>query len=181
MPVRASTFHATSIAPSRPSSVRHRCEPYATRPQKSSRTLTGYDRVMVYRFDDEGHGEVFSEQRKPELEPYLGNRYPSSDIPQIARRLYERNRVRVLVDVGYDPVAVDAAALASERTRPRHVAVLPAQPIADPRPVSQEHGRVRDARRIAGGRRTTLGVDLLSPLCPAFRSLRDQGCVRTAG
>ena len=68
------------------------------------RDLTGYDRVMVYRFDDEGHGEVFSEQRVPELEPYLGNRYPASDIPQIARRLYERNRVRVLADVEYAPV-----------------------------------------------------------------------------
>jgi light-regulated signal transduction histidine kinase (bacteriophytochrome) len=65
--------------------------------------LTGYDRVMVYRFDDEGHGEVFSEQRRPHLEAYLGNRYPASDIPQIARRLYERNRVRLLVDVEYVP------------------------------------------------------------------------------
>ncbi len=33
------------------------------------KALTGYDRVMVYRFDDEGHGEVFSEQREPGLEP----------------------------------------------------------------------------------------------------------------
>ena len=66
--------------------------------------VTGYDRVMVYRFDEEGHGEVLAEQREPDLEPYLGNRYPASDIPQIARRLYERNRVRVLVDVEYDPV-----------------------------------------------------------------------------
>ena len=68
------------------------------------RTLTGYDRVMVYRFDDEGHGEVFSERCRPDLEAYLGNRYPASDIPQIARRLYERNRVRVLVDAGYQAV-----------------------------------------------------------------------------
>lgn len=68
------------------------------------RDLTGYDRVMVYRFDDEGHGEVLSEQRKPELESFLGNRYPASDIPQIARRLYERNRIRVLADVEYAPV-----------------------------------------------------------------------------
>ena len=66
--------------------------------------LTGYDRVMVYRFDEDGHGEVFAEQRKPELEPYLGMRYPASDIPQMARRLYERNRVRLLFDVSYDPV-----------------------------------------------------------------------------
>ena len=81
------------------SSLRTLCDEAA----KIFEALTGYDRVMVYRFDDEGHGEVFSEQRKPELEPYLGNRYPASDIPQIARRLYERNRVRVLVDVGYAP------------------------------------------------------------------------------
>jgi PAS domain S-box-containing protein len=68
------------------------------------RDLTGYDRVMVYRFDDDGHGEVFSEQRKAELESFLGNRYPASDIPQIARRLYERNRIRVLADIEYAPV-----------------------------------------------------------------------------
>ena len=68
------------------------------------RTMTGYDRVMIYRFDDQGHGEVYSEQREPELEAFLGNRYPASDIPKIARSLYERNRVRVLVDVEYQPV-----------------------------------------------------------------------------
>ncbi|MGJ4995165.1 GAF domain-containing protein [Bradyrhizobium sp. HKCCYLS3077] len=66
--------------------------------------ITGYDRVMVYRFDEEGHGEVLSERRRPDLEAFLGNRYPASDIPQIARRLYERNRVRLLVDVNYMPV-----------------------------------------------------------------------------
>ncbi len=67
------------------------------------RGLTGYDRVMVYRFDDEGHGEVFSEDKNDDLEAFLGNRYPSSDIPQIARRLYERNRVRLLEDINYTP------------------------------------------------------------------------------
>ena len=69
--------------------------------------LSGYDRVMVYRFDDDGHGEVLSEQRQPELEAFLGNRYPASDIPQIARRLYVRNRIRVLADVAYDPVPLN--------------------------------------------------------------------------
>jgi chemotaxis family two-component system sensor kinase Cph1 len=68
------------------------------------KALTGYHRVMIYRFDDEGHGEVFSEEREPDLEAYLGNRYPASDIPQIARRLYERNRIRVLADVEFAPV-----------------------------------------------------------------------------
>lgn len=68
------------------------------------RELTGYDRVMVYRFDEEGHGEVFAERKAAGLEAFLGNRYPASDIPQMARRLYERNRIRILADVAYDPV-----------------------------------------------------------------------------
>jgi len=82
------------------SSLRGLCDQAA----KLFQDRTGYDRVMVYRFDEEGHGEVFSERRKPELEAFLGNRYPATDIPQIARRLYERTRVRVLVDVNYEPV-----------------------------------------------------------------------------
>ena len=71
---------------------------------KVFKEIAGYDRVMVYRFDKDGHGEVLSEEREPQLEAFLGNRYPASDIPQIARRLYVRNRVRMLVDVAYTPV-----------------------------------------------------------------------------
>lgn len=71
------------------------------------RDIAGHDRVMVYRFAEEGHGEVFAEQREPSLEPYLGNRYPASDIPQVARRLYERNRLRVVADVHYTPVPIE--------------------------------------------------------------------------
>ena len=68
------------------------------------KALTGYDRVMVYRFDEFGHGEVYSERREAHLEAFLANRYPASDIPQIARRLYLQNRVRLIVDVDYTPV-----------------------------------------------------------------------------
>jgi chemotaxis family two-component system sensor kinase Cph1 len=68
------------------------------------RDITGYDRVMIYRFDEAGHGQVIAEERRADLEAFLGNRYPASDIPQIARRLYERNRVRVLADIDYTPV-----------------------------------------------------------------------------
>ena len=82
------------------SSLRTLCDETA----RTLKELTGYDRVMIYRFDDAGHGEVFAEEREPELEAFYGNRYPASDIPQIARRLYERNRVRTLVDVSYSPV-----------------------------------------------------------------------------
>lgn len=72
--------------------------------------ITGYDRVMVYQFDEEGHGSVIAEERRRDQESYLGNRYPASDIPQIARLLYERNRIRVLGDVDYEPVPLIAAA-----------------------------------------------------------------------
>ncbi len=70
------------------------------------RALTGYDRVMVYQFDADGHGEVISEAREERLEPFLGQRYPASDIPQRARELYLRTRVRVLVDVHYEPAPI---------------------------------------------------------------------------
>ncbi len=68
------------------------------------RDLTGYDRVMVYKFDPDGHGKIVAEARNPRLDSLLGHHYPSSDIPQRARELYIRNRVRVLVDVNYQPV-----------------------------------------------------------------------------
>lgn len=68
--------------------------------------LLGYDRVMVYRFDDEGHGEVIAEAKRAGMEAYLHRHYPASDIPQRARELYLRNKVRLLVDVQYEPVPI---------------------------------------------------------------------------
>ncbi len=67
------------------------------------RDLAGYDRVMVYKFDPDGHGKIIAEARDPRLESLLGHHYPASDIPQRARELYIRNRLRVLVDVHYQP------------------------------------------------------------------------------
>ncbi len=70
------------------------------------RDLIGHDRVMVYKFDADGHGKIIAEARDPRLESLLGHHYPSTDIPQRARELYLRNRVRVLVDVHYQPSAL---------------------------------------------------------------------------
>ena len=67
------------------------------------RDLTGYDRLMVYRFDADGHGKIIAEARDPRLDSLLGHHYPASDIPQRARQLYLSNRVRVLGDVNYEP------------------------------------------------------------------------------
>ncbi|XP_057500754.1 phytochrome A1-like [Actinidia eriantha] len=60
--------------------------------------LTGYDRVMTYKFHDDDHGEVISEVTKPGLEPYLGLHYPATDIPQAARFLFMKNKVRMICD-----------------------------------------------------------------------------------
>ena len=54
------------------------------------RELTGFDRVMVYRFHPDESGEVIAEERDDRLEPYLGLRYPKTDIPQQARELFRR-------------------------------------------------------------------------------------------
>jgi PAS domain S-box-containing protein len=68
------------------------------------KSITGYDRVMVYQFGPEGHGEVIAEALAEGLEPYFGQRYPASDIPEQARRLYLRQRVGVIGDSRYQPV-----------------------------------------------------------------------------
>ncbi|CAA0833554.1 Phytochrome A [Striga hermonthica] len=60
--------------------------------------LTGYDRVMVYKFHEDDHGEVFAEVTRPGLEPYLGLHYPATDIPQAARFLFMKNKVRMICD-----------------------------------------------------------------------------------
>lgn len=68
--------------------------------------LTGYDRVMVYKFHEDEHGEVVSEIRRSDLEPYLGLHYPSTDIPQASRFLFKQNRVRMICDCHANPVRV---------------------------------------------------------------------------
>jgi two-component system, chemotaxis family, sensor kinase Cph1 len=67
------------------------------------RRITGYDRVMVYRFLPDGSGEVIAEVRNSDLTPFLNHRYPDSDIPAQARELYRRSAIRVIPDVGYTP------------------------------------------------------------------------------
>jgi len=70
------------------------------------RALTGFDRVMVYRFDDQGSGEVVAESAAPGIDSFLGQRYPASDIPAQARKLYLRNIFRVIADVNSVPVPI---------------------------------------------------------------------------
>jgi two-component system, chemotaxis family, sensor kinase Cph1 len=68
------------------------------------RELTGFARVMIYRFLEDGSGCVMAEDRDAELPTFLNHHYPASDIPKQARELYVRNVVRVIPDVNYTPV-----------------------------------------------------------------------------
>jgi light-regulated signal transduction histidine kinase (bacteriophytochrome) len=70
---------------------------------REMRALTGFDRVMIYRFDPDGSGEVIAEAARVGLEPYLGLHYPASDIPQQARILYRRNWLRIIPDITATP------------------------------------------------------------------------------
>jgi len=67
------------------------------------RQLTGFDRVMVYRFDAQWNGEVVAEDRREDLNAFLGLHYPASDIPAQARRLYTVNWTRLIADISYVP------------------------------------------------------------------------------
>ncbi|MEK0084445.1 histidine kinase dimerization/phosphoacceptor domain -containing protein [Benzoatithermus flavus] len=67
------------------------------------RALTGFDRIMIYRFVDDEAGQVIAEDREPELASFLHHHFPGSDIPRQARALYVRNRVRSIPDVDYVP------------------------------------------------------------------------------
>jgi light-regulated signal transduction histidine kinase (bacteriophytochrome) len=73
---------------------------------EETRAITGYDRVMVYRFDAEYNGEVIAEAKDERYEPFLNLHYPHTDIPVQARELYLRNLLRMIADVHYIPVPI---------------------------------------------------------------------------
>ncbi|MGR6967963.1 SpoIIE family protein phosphatase [Geodermatophilus sp. URMC 61] len=80
------------------------------------RELTGFDRVMVYRYDADYNGEVVAEAKAEELNSFLGLHYPASDIPAQARALYEKNWIRLISDVDYRPVPLRPALVPSTGT-----------------------------------------------------------------
>ncbi|GGB93900.1 ATP-binding protein [Dyadobacter sediminis] len=71
-----------------------------------TRTITGYDRVMIYKFDPDYNGEVIAESRNEAFSSFAGQKYPHSDIPVQARELYIRNPLRMIADINYKPVPI---------------------------------------------------------------------------
>jgi len=76
---------------------------------KELHDLLGFDRVMVYHFHPDEHGEVVAEERVEEMEPYKGLHYPASDIPAQARELYLTKLSRVIADSSAAPSALLSA------------------------------------------------------------------------
>ncbi len=72
------------------------------------RRMTGFDRVLIYRFDELWNGTVIAEDRNEVLPSYLDLRFPASDIPAQARELYRRNRLRIIPDANYTPVPIQS-------------------------------------------------------------------------
>jgi light-regulated signal transduction histidine kinase (bacteriophytochrome) len=72
------------------------------------RRMTGFDRVLIYRFDEQWNGTVIAEDRNENLPSYLDLRFPASDIPAQARELYRRNRLRIISNANYTPVPIES-------------------------------------------------------------------------
>jgi two-component system, chemotaxis family, sensor kinase Cph1 len=71
---------------------------------KEIQALTGYDRVLIYRFQEEGHGQVIAEASSPSMELFKGMFFPASDIPEQARELYRTHWLRIIPNADYTPV-----------------------------------------------------------------------------
>ncbi len=73
------------------------------------RNLTGYDRVMIYRFDTQFNGEIMAEDRRRTLQSFLGLRFPHWDIPPQARDIMAKIPLRFIQNVDQTPVPLRAA------------------------------------------------------------------------
>jgi two-component system, chemotaxis family, sensor kinase Cph1 len=76
--------------------------------------LTAFDRVMIYHFHPDGHGQIVAEVRADDtMEPYLGLHYPASDIPAQARELYLAKLSRTIAsteDISYPLLPAESPA-----------------------------------------------------------------------
>lgn len=61
--------------------------------------MTGFDRVMLYRFEPDYSGVVIAEALGAGAASYMGHHFPATDIPPQARALYTRNLQRIIADV----------------------------------------------------------------------------------
>lgn len=66
--------------------------------------ISGFDGVLMYKFDESWNGTVIAEEKEEGLEHYLGLTFPASDVPKQARQLYLKNPYRLIPNRNYTPV-----------------------------------------------------------------------------
>lgn len=134
------------------------------------RALTGFDRVMVYQFDDSGSGAVVAESAKPGIGSFLGLHYPASDIPKQARELYKRSLLRVITDIDSVPVPIVPAL--NERRQPLNLSLSVLRSVS---PIHIEYLRNMGVRAsmsisilVEGELWGLVACHHYSPRCPSF-------------
>lgn len=110
-------------------------EEFADELVRCVRKVTGLDRVMLYKFHEDWHGEVIGEARAPGVDSYLGNHFPASDIPEPARKLFMANWTRLIADVISQPISL-VPNLVAGRGRPIN---LTQSSLRQPSPIHVEY------------------------------------------
>ncbi|MFQ4144151.1 ATP-binding protein [Chlorogloeopsis sp. ULAP02] len=73
---------------------------------KEMRRIIKFDRVMIYKFDEDENGIVIAEDKEEHLTSYLGLHYPALDIPPLAKKLFNQNWLRFIPNIDYQPAAI---------------------------------------------------------------------------
>ena len=68
--------------------------------------LTGFARVIIYKFDHNWDGSVLAEAKETDQLSLLRHHFPASDIPKQARELYLANWLRIIPNVEYQATAL---------------------------------------------------------------------------
>lgn len=71
------------------------------------RDISGFDRVLIYRFAEDASGEVIAEAHQEDMTPFLNHRFPAADIPVQARALYVRHLLRLTADTQAAPIPLN--------------------------------------------------------------------------
>ena len=79
---------------------------FLTSAARQIRAVTGFDRVMIYKFLEDDSGKVVAEALRAGMTPFMGLHYPASDIPSQARALFKRQWLRMIPEVDYTPIPI---------------------------------------------------------------------------
>jgi light-regulated signal transduction histidine kinase (bacteriophytochrome) len=103
---RADALHADILAFSRAAEDLPEWRDLACLAARVARACSGFDRVLIYAFDQDFNGEVVAEDGNGVLPSYLGLHFPATDIPAQARALYHRFRLRLIPNASCRPVPI---------------------------------------------------------------------------